>query len=310
MRLAREHSQNGLSPRAANSPYIRTARGRPASRRIPPPPECLPRVPPRRSAVDGMSRGGDLLAINLRLPEDVYSRSRSFLIDQQIRALAAATGRSVALDAYWKALGVDAAVSFGRRILDVGYHAAIGPHDERQRGAWIDEWRDGAEAASEAKEALRKLIRSMSPTDASMFDIASLAVPIRQQIAYEDRSFSFKDQMKEARKRAETLLSAWEIIAAMPSYMDRRRQEIASTRQNPGEPEKAAFVRQLAEAWVLLTGRKPGRSVLPDNNPFYRLLNAAWSDLGGRDTSFEGAIRTLDVEGALTSARATGVHGF
>lgn len=44
MRLACEHLENGVSPRAAHSPYIQTARGRPASRRIPSPPECLPRV--------------------------------------------------------------------------------------------------------------------------------------------------------------------------------------------------------------------------------------------------------------------------
>lgn len=51
MRLACEHLENGVSPRAAHSPYIQTARGRPASRRIPSPPECLPRVYFERLAV-------------------------------------------------------------------------------------------------------------------------------------------------------------------------------------------------------------------------------------------------------------------
>ena len=56
---------------------------------------------------------------------------------------------------------------------------------------------------------------------------------------------------------------------------------------NDADHAKRMFVFRLAEAWVLLTGKKPGKS---QYGPFARFVNAAADDAGLDEESFFDAI--------------------
>ncbi len=309
-RLECEQVGNRSSTIERPTAYHQTARGRPASRRIPSPPECLPRGTSGRSAVSRMSGFESESAARLKWSDDMYDLSKPLEIDAVILNRVNARGRGIRLDASWACLPPTAALALGRRALDVGYHAHLGPHDERQSAEWASVWREGAEAASSAKAALRRLLLFLSPTDVALTSIPSLAKPLRQQIARFQPDLDLQAQQDEAERQAAALLEAWKVIEAIPDYMTRNHQSVSKGRKNPGAPEKRAFVFQLGVAWSLLTGRKPGKSPDPDKNPFYVLVLAAWQDLGGPEEAFEGAIRSLDADAALAHAKHIGLEGF
>jgi hypothetical protein len=62
--------------------------------------------------------------------------------------------------------------------------------------------------------------------------------------------------------------------------------------KNEPDLAKRAFVYRLAEGWIFLTGRRPGRSYNPTRKPFLRFVEAAWKDAGFH--SEENFSRALD----------------
>jgi hypothetical protein len=84
----------------------------------------------------------------------------------------------------------------------------------------------------------------------------------------------------EAKEEASALIGARDALAELCAHAQRRRNRLAQTRKHEGDPAKRAFVYRLAEGWIFLTGKRPGRNFDPSRNPFLRFVIAAWTDAG------------------------------
>ena len=80
------------------------------------------------------------------------------------------------------------------------------------------------------------------------------------------------DQAKEDNDR---LRAALDHLTEFSLRSRERRQGLASKAKNPGDLGKRAFVYRLAEGWIFLTGKKPGRHFDPNRNPFLNFVLAA-----------------------------------
>ena len=88
----------------------------------------------------------------------------------------------------------------------------------------------------------------------------------------------------------------------MQTSASREAEILQSTRTNEPDHRKRAFVYQLAEAWIFLTGKRPGRGRYQGTNPFLRFVNAAANDSGRFDnkdeedffSALKWALETLD----------------
>jgi hypothetical protein len=64
----------------------------------------------------------------------------------------------------------------------------------------------------------------------------------------------------KAREVASVLLQAARVLACYGGAASAMRERIRKDRRNPGKPDEVAFFLPLAEAWICITGRPPGRS--------------------------------------------------
>jgi hypothetical protein len=64
----------------------------------------------------------------------------------------------------------------------------------------------------------------------------------------------------QAKKDFSALLAARDACAGFANRTQQRRKSLASRRKNEGDVGKRAFVYRLAEGWIFLTGKRPGRS--------------------------------------------------
>jgi hypothetical protein len=93
------------------------------------------------------------------------------------------------------------------------------------------------------------------------------------------------------------LWEAREIAGRLAGAALKKEVRVRKDRRNPGKPEQLIFAKTLAEIWVFLTGKAPGKNQSPEGNPFQRFVMAAWIDVFGHDESeapqFCGAICLL-----------------
>ena len=87
----------------------------------------------------------------------------------------------------------------------------------------------------------------------------------------------------DAERELEALRKTREILQELAEHAQQRRDQLALARKNEGDLGKRVFVYSLAEGWIFLTGRKPGRNFVSTRNPFLRFVKAAWTDAGFRD---------------------------
>jgi len=108
---------------------------------------------------------------------------------------------------------------------------------------------------------------------------------------------SARERHLQAEKDASILWAARETVLRLKEAAPREEARVREGRQNPGKPDHAAFLRTLAEAWVYLTGRKPGSNPNHSKNPFLRFSALAWADVFGpqkeHDPEFSGALKQL-----------------
>ena len=86
-----------------------------------------------------------------------------------------------------------------------------------------------------------------------------------------------KEQQPTEMRDAETLIAAAALLRQLSDDAERRRKGFRK-RQNPGEPEKLAFVLQLGRGWTFLVGRTPAKE---STGPFAEFVGAAWHDWTG-----------------------------
>jgi hypothetical protein len=93
------------------------------------------------------------------------------------------------------------------------------------------------------------------------------------------------------KERVKTLADAASLVEEL--HGSARRHWL--TKQHEPDYAKRAFVYRLAEAWIFLTGKKPGAGHDPLNNPFLRFVGAAAEDAGtfGAAEDFYSSLRSV-----------------
>lgn len=164
-----------------------------------------------------------------------------------------------------------------RRTVEIAFGEAIVRAQDRLGEVLVPDWDDGIAAARAAAVSLDKLYKWMERSFDVMSDEARRHAVLRM---IDTASVAGGLNIAERQARAEILLNAWsdvrDMIGHMPAEYEKHRQSLIAG--NMGEPEKAGFVRRLAEGWDFLFAVKPTNS---DVSPFSQFIRSAWEDIGG-----------------------------
>jgi hypothetical protein len=214
----------------------------------------------------------------------IFDLAVPFAIDDEIRA--------AQLQSRWQ---LTDAVSFGRHTLAVAIEDA-NTYENHRPGEALAYWSRVAKSAAHVHRALNDLIKHIGPAGVPTGDIL---VPMVRVPSSWTKSGKMslrllpRDPPPDQGKRDfDALLAACNACAGFADRSQRRRKGLASRRKNEPDLGKRAFVYRLAEGWIFLTGRRPGRSFDPTRNPFLRFVEAAWKDAGFH--SEEDFSRALD----------------
>ena len=109
---------------------------------------------------------------------------------------------------------------------------------------------------------------------------------------------------RRARRDAIILWSAKRLIKLLAADTERRRSEFAQASKYSPAGDRHEFVFVLDEAWVFLTGARPGTNPDIDRNPFLRFVAAAWRDWKGDNASWVDKDTQISFEQSLNAARA------
>ena len=165
----------------------------------------------------------------------------------------------------------DRVIRIGRRALEVAIMEAFSQTELNPRlSEWEPEWSRIADASRAADVALSRLFRAIDPLGK---DAEHFVRFIRQSRG--NGGVGASKAMRDAR----LLMAARQIIGKLRADTLTRRDALLALYPNSSQDhQKRGFVRILAEAWVFLTGQRPGKSLDPLKNPFLRVLDAAWID--------------------------------
>ncbi|MBN9347696.1 MAG: hypothetical protein J0I48_16115 [Devosia sp.] len=170
------------------------------------------------------------------------------------------------------------AIAFGRRSIEVAIHRAMTAAEQREFKAIAAEWESLSAFAGDAAKATKKLLTELrydklvgSPSITPILGFLENRDPIGR-IDYDETRAS-------AQIKADALVMALAVLSDIAHQSEQMGARVRSKSDNPGEPEKNAFVQSMAEAWVFLTGRLPGTGSA--RNPFMDFALGAWQDAGG-----------------------------
>jgi hypothetical protein len=205
-------------------------------------------------------------------PSGIRNPSVPFNIDREIRA--------ARLQSSWQ---LAEAIAFGRRSLEVAIEDAR-IYESYRPGEYLAYWTRAAGLADRAHCALKRLIRHIGPAGVPPSDI--LIRMDRAPLAW-TKSGKMRinlhppgQPLNQAKNDTDGLLAARVVLAGFADRSRQRRKSLAERRKNEGDMGKRAFVYRLAEGWIFLTGKRPGRNFDPSRNPFLRFVIAAWTDAG------------------------------
>jgi hypothetical protein len=215
----------------------------------------------------------------------IHDLAFPFTIDDEIR--------KTRLQSRWQLAD---AIAFGRRTLEVAIEEAR-KHEEFRPGEVLVRWKRTAMLAERAHQMLNQLINHVGPSGVSPSDTLapSIRVP-KTWVASERISVGIVQRPKaraDTKREIEALLEACRVLQELAEHAHQRRDRLAQAAKNEGDPGKRVFVYSLAEGWIFLTGKKPGRNFDPTRNPFLRFVKAAWTDAGFcGDENFSRALET------------------
>jgi hypothetical protein len=149
-----------------------------------------------------------------------------------------------------------------------------------------DDWKRTEEHAKRAAVAVRELLKFIAPQ--------RYETPIIPLLTQYHVGIKTSHPLTEARDDAQALFHIDELLHGLETFAAVRLSAMSSN-NNPGRRDKAAFTLSLAETWIGLTGRMPGKQAGSNGQPnlFEDFVSAAWRDAGaqGEDENFTRAIR-------------------
>lgn len=247
-----------------------------------------------------------------REPGTITAADAPFAIDEAIRSL----GKEKRLQGRWR---IDEAISFGRRALQVALEDAICFENHRAADQF-KYFKCASDLAASAQQALEKLLDHIGASG-----LATGIVLLKQNRAPKSFAKSGKFQIrtslrekptggfvgaKDAKDEVEALVAAADLLNEMQNYAKDQQKKLEHTQINDADHGKRAFVYRLAEAWIFLTGKKPGKGRDASHNPFLTFVEAAANDAGGFEEDFyralEGALKTLTLYESFDRAGESG----
>ena len=222
-----------------------------------------------------------------REPKAVVS-AKVLEIDTEIQRLTQGKIRSFALQPHWL---IDKAIGFGRRALQVALEDAISNVGLRASDE-LETFEQTNSLAKRAHAPLQDIIEFIGPHGLPRAIKLASGVRVHRRAA-KSGQIELLTSLREgpsgkpfgpqdAKNEIEKLVTARDVLIDIQRYAERQRKRLAHTRKiKDPDYEKLAFVYRLAEAWIFLTGKKPGRGRVPEHNPFLRFLECAATDAGG-----------------------------
>ena len=215
--------------------------------------------------------------------DQIFDLAVTFAIDEEIR--------KAQLQSRWQ---LTDAVLFGRRALAVAIEDA-NAYENYRPGEALAYWSRTTKLAVCAHAALNDLIKHIGPAGVPSGDIL---IPMERIPSSWTKSEKIMvkllprgQPLNQAKKDLEAILAAHDACAGFASRSQQRWKGLASRRKNEGNLGKRSFVYRLAEGWIFLTGKRPGRSYISSRNPFLRFVEAAWKDAGFHtETDFSRAL--------------------
>jgi hypothetical protein len=210
-----------------------------------------------------------------REPKAVVS-AKVLEIDTEIQRLTQGKIRSFALQPHWL---IDKAIGFGRRALQVAWRMQ-------------ETFEQTNSLAKRAHAPLQDIIEFIGPHGLPRAIKLASGVRVHRRAA-KSGQIELLTSLREgpsgkpfgpqdAKNEIEKLVTARDVLIDIQRYAERQRKRLAHTRKiKDPDYEKLSFVYRLAEAWIFLTGKKPGRGRVPEHNPFLRFLECAATDAGG-----------------------------
>ncbi len=226
----------------------------------------------------------------LRTRDDIDGEFGLFSIDEII----ATRWERGALTAHW--VSSMHAVGFARRTLDVATASALGAAERLTRHDTLLDYDQIEHVSQEALDALTTFAKHCGGAAYQNMPAASLQPAFSKLVS---TMVPGGDHKTEIHARVQTILSAIETLREFTGFaVSQRDQIVAMGVQNPGDPIKAAFVMTMAEGWVALTGKIPGKGSRVSQNPFLRFAASGWRDIGG---DFDPDLHETFAQSALAS---------
>jgi hypothetical protein len=150
-----------------------------------------------------------------------------------------------------------------------------------KHGDYAEDWQNSATMAERAGGSLLEFLKHLSGLGSK--DLAEkgehyVARPLFSFHNFITEEGNVPQMINLSTADARALLRVNELLQQYGPYAANRGKTLVQNRPNPGKPGKAAFVLALAEAWIGLTGRLPGKGA--DDNLFLWFVAAAWKDAG------------------------------
>ena len=123
---------------------------------------------------------------------------------------------------------------------------------------------DASEAAYRLRKIVGRLCRYFDNQADMIEDPDFLALPLMASMG--------SSEQNAAREIAEGLIKGLEAAELLAKESATLRNQVAPSRQNPGEAEKTSAIVELALAWVDLTGRPPPGKAKCQTGPFAKFV--------------------------------------
>jgi hypothetical protein len=216
-----------------------------------------------------------------RRPETVAGPNVSLAIDDEIRAMK--------LQPRWS---IDDALAFGRLAMRIALEDAR-YYEGRRASDELKYWKGIAASAREAELFLGRLLRQIGdkglPTAILLArtrvsrSIAKSGVVFVGLVPRGNLSGGRYYTADDRRDQVARLEAARQLVREIITDADARckqRQHTSKINDRRADYGKQAFVLRMVEAWIWLSGRKPGLGNLPEKNPCLRFVDAALLDAG------------------------------
>jgi hypothetical protein len=225
---------------------------------------------------------------------------------------------------------IDAARAFGRLAMRVALEDAR-YYEGRRASDEFKFWKGIEASAREAELFLSRLLRDIGDNGLStgMF-LARTRVPrswIKSGVAIvrtlpRGKLSGRKYTSADPREQAARLEAARQVLAEFTTYANARcnqTQHTSKINDRSADYGKQAFVLRMVEAWIWLSGRRPGLGNLPEKNPCLRFIEAALIGSGLHTAKFvksswralETAVKWLEQmePGSANSIASIAKHG-